>query len=60
MVFIKFILKNKNLIKYVDREKPKLINFRKRTKSIDMRKNSRYNGVNNKRRSKEKWLIQKS
>lgn len=52
-MFIKFILKNKNLIKYVDREKLKLINFRKRTKSIDMRKNSRYNGVNNKRRSKE-------
>lgn len=53
MVFIKFILKNKNLIKHVDRENSRLINFRKRTKSIDMRKNSRYNGVNNKRRSKE-------
>lgn len=59
-MFIIFILKNIKIKKIKNLKKLEKNNFRKRTKTIDMGKDSRYNDVNNKRRSKEKWLIQKS
>lgn len=59
-MFIIFILKNIKIKKNKNLKKLEKNNFRKRTKTIDMGKDSRYNDVNNKRRSKEKWLIQKS